>query len=203
MSIMEESGLGPSSKPKPEQKLDADADPKQALSQVDLKELWNQRRKDREIQSREQARAKRIKKIKSKAYRRVHRRERARNELAILEEEALEGGGMNSEEEREEQHRRRAMERMGAKHRESKWAKMAKNTGRAAWDEDFRTGLTDMARRDEELRRRVDGRTKGSDDEVASDASSDSGDERNAKQRILRNSKRRLAVTLTMETSRT
>jgi U3 small nucleolar RNA-associated protein 14 len=62
---------------------------------------------------------------------------------------------------------------MGAKHRESKWAKGIKATGRAAWDQDALDGVTEMARRNEELRRRVEGKTVRDEDEDASDVPSE------------------------------
>jgi U3 small nucleolar RNA-associated protein 14 len=175
MSIMEESGLGPASQSQKEQeeKVDANGE-EQTISRSELKDLWAQRRKDREMQSREQKRSKRIKKIKSKTYRRVHRKERL-GEEAKLHEEMKASGEIDSEDEREAAARRRALERVGAKHKDSKWAKMGSKAGRAAWDDDYRAGLTDMARRDEELRKRVEGRTGGSED--GSDATSSSGDE--------------------------
>lgn len=177
MSIMEESGLGPAAQSRKEQekKIDANGE-EQTISRSELKELWAQRRKDRELQSREQKRAKRIKKIKSKTYRRVHRKERL-GEEAKEHEEMKANGEIDSEDEREAAARRRALERVGAKHKDSKWAKMGSKVGRAAWDDDYRAGLTDMARRDEELRRRVEGRTGGSEGEDESDATSSSGDE--------------------------
>lgn len=177
MSIMEESGLGPAAQAQKDQekKIDANGE-EQTISRSELKELWAQRRKDREMQSREQKRAKRIKKIKSKTYRRVHRKEKL-GEEAKLHEEMKATGEIDSEDEREAAARRRALERVGAKHKDSKWAKMGSKAGRAAWDDDYRAGLTDMARRDEELRRRVEGRTVGSDGEDDSDATSSSGDE--------------------------
>lgn len=176
MSIMEESGLGPSAKAKEKQDGNADADgEEQTISRSELKDLWAQRRKDRELQSREQARSKRIKKIKSKTYRRVHRKERLGDEAKELETMRA-NGEIDSEEEREAAHRRRALERVGAKHRESKWAKMGSKAGRAVWDDDYRAGLTDMARRNEELRKRVEGKAdSGSDEE--SDGASGSEDE--------------------------
>lgn len=185
MAIMEESGMGPSSKQK-EQKS-GDGEPKEPkLSKAERKELVNQRRREREIASRELARAKRIKKIKSKAYRRVHRKERLGDEEATLAA-MKEAGEIDSEEEKEAQDRRRAMERMGSKHKESKWAKMGAKAGRAVWDDDFRSGLTDMARRDEELRKRVEGRggadDDDDDDDDVSEASADSETER---RRLLR-----------------
>ena len=131
-----------------------------------------QLRMERELLFREEVRAKRIKKIKSKAYRRIHRKERER--LLEKERDQLKADGVDlSEEEREYNDRRRAEERMGAKHRESKWAKGIKATGRAAWDQDALDGVTEMARRNEELRRRVEGKTIRNQDEEASDLSSE------------------------------
>lgn len=178
MSIMEESGLGPSAKSKDEPKKHIDANGEEkTISRAELKELWAQRRKERELQSREQARSKRIKKIKSKTYRRVHRKERLGDEADALEDMRA-NGEIDSEEEREAAHRRRALERVGAKHKESKWAKMGSKVGRAVWDDDYRAGLADMARRNEELRKRVEGKTAGGDDdEDDSEAASSSGDE--------------------------
>lgn len=175
MSIMEESGLGPKAKSDEQVNTKTDANgEEQTISRSELKDLWAQRRKDRELQSREQSRAKRIKKIKSKTYRRIHRKERLGDEADQLEQMRA-NGEINSDEEREAAHRRRALERVGAKHKESKWAKMGSKVGRAVWDDDYRAGLTDMARRNEELRRRVEG--KGDSDDGESDASSASRDE--------------------------
>ncbi|KAK3349411.1 Utp14 protein-domain-containing protein [Lasiosphaeria hispida] len=176
LAIMEESGLGPSAKP---EKVEQEGDlaGQEGLTEAEVKELLRQRRRERELHSREAARSKRIKKIKSKAYRRIHRRELRGEEQAA--HDALEQAGeLDSGEEREAQERRRAAERMGTKHRESKWAKLGKKAGRAVWDDDFRSGLTEMAQKNQELRRRVEGRAKNSDDEDddMSDASYESGD---------------------------
>jgi U3 small nucleolar RNA-associated protein 14 len=131
-----------------------------------------QLRLERELLFREEIRAKRIKKIKSKAYRRVHRKEREK--MMERERDALKADGVDvSEDEREYNDRRRAEERMGAKHRESKWAKGVKQSGRAAWDEDARAGVTEMARRNEELRRRIEGKEVVNEDEEGSDVFSE------------------------------
>ncbi|ROW06669.1 hypothetical protein VPNG_06717 [Cytospora leucostoma] len=178
MSIMEESGLGPSAKQQEkeqEKKIDANGE-EQTISRSELKDLWAQRRKERELQSREQARSKRIKKIKSKTYRRVHRKERL-GEEEKLHDEMVATGEIDSEDEREAAHRRRALERVGARHKDSKWAKMGSKVGRAAWDDDYRAGLTDMARKDEELRKRIEGKISGADGDDDSDATSSSGDD--------------------------
>ncbi|KAH9864464.1 hypothetical protein J1614_010398 [Plenodomus biglobosus] len=131
-----------------------------------------QLRMERELLFREEVRAKRIKKIKSKSYRRVHRKEREK--LLEKERQALKDDGVDlSEEEREYNDRRRAEERMGAKHRESKWAKGIKATGRAGWDKDALDGVTEMARRNEELRRRVEGKNIRDEDDEGSDVPTD------------------------------
>jgi U3 small nucleolar RNA-associated protein 14 len=184
LAIMEESGLGPTSKPPRETKVDGVDAEGEIISKDDMAELKRQQRRDRELHSREQARAKRIKKVKSKAYRRIHRKERLRDEDAIRQQ-MIESGEIDSEAERESQDMRRAMERMGAKHRESKWAKLGKKAGRAVWDENFRAGLTDMARRQDELRRRVDGdHGSANDDSEDSISDSESGEE-GGQQRLL------------------
>ncbi|KIW94757.1 uncharacterized protein Z519_04734 [Cladophialophora bantiana CBS 173.52] len=127
-------------------------------------------RRARDLMFREEIRARRIKKIKSKAYRRIHRKER---ENASQEHRSLLAaqGLIDSEEEREQNERRRAEERMGARHRESKWAKTVKATGRATWDEEARHGVADLARRDEELRRRIDGKASAGSDDSGSESS--------------------------------
>jgi U3 small nucleolar RNA-associated protein 14 len=144
-------------------------------NKLPLKEVAKRRaqlRMERELLFREEVRARRIKKIKSKAYRRVHRKERER--IMQREKDALRADGVDVlEDEREYNDRRRAEERMGAKHRESKWAKGVKASGKAAWDEGARAGVTDMARRNEELRRRMEGKEVRDEGEDASDLSSE------------------------------
>ncbi|KAI5866102.1 small-subunit processome [Durotheca rogersii] len=186
MTIMEESGLGPSAKEKDKPIEDLESGDAQGISRGNLKSAWQQRRHERELKSREDARAKRIKKIKSKSYHRVHRKQKEREEIKEREVMAA-AGEIDSEEERDAQDRQRAMERMGARHRESKWAKMANKGRRAAWDDGVRTGIADMARRDEELRRRIEGKPSkeddGSDEDSDGSGASDEGDER---KRLLR-----------------
>lgn len=132
----------------------------------------------RELLFREEVRAKRVKKIKSKAYRRVHRREREKAEQENRSALAA-GGYYDSEEEREKNDRRRAEERMGARHRESKWAKAMKATGRARWDEEARLGVVEMANREEDLKRRIEGKTttRNEDGDLTSSSSDDEGDD--------------------------
>ncbi|KAF4125553.1 U3 small nucleolar RNA-associated protein 14 [Geosmithia morbida] len=170
LSIMDQSGLS-MDKPKKEKTKVYD-DEGNELSQ---REAVNLRRRERELAAREAKRAARVKKIKSKAYHRVHRRQSERDAIKAGEDG---DGPLDSEEEREAQDRRRALERVGQRHRDSKWAKMGGKAKRAVWDDDFRSGLNEMARRDEELRRRKEGKTAvDSDDETSSSGSDGSDDE--------------------------
>jgi U3 small nucleolar RNA-associated protein 14 len=127
---------------------------KMPLAEVEKRRA--QLRMTRELLFREEVRAKRVKKIKSKSYRRVHRKQREKAEKGVREALAL--AGINTSDGDECDGRRRAEERMGARHRESKWAKAVKGSGRGAWDVDTRAGVVEMARRGEELRRRIGGK---------------------------------------------
>ena len=164
--LLEESGLaGPSGKSEEEfGELPAN---KKSIEEIQVERA--EKRQKREAISRVNRDASRIKKIKSKSYRRVHRKERERN--AQQERDALAAAGVdNSEEEQERNDRRRAEERMGSRHRESKWAKGIKDSGRAMWDEDARGGVTEMsARREEALKRRIEGKSTvdGSDSSIS------------------------------------
>ena len=133
-------------------------------------------RKARELLFREEVRSRRIKKIKSKSYRRVHRKDQQKAAQKERDELAAAGVEMSGEE-RENQDRRRAAERMGGRHRESRWAKTIKQSGRAAWDEDARSGVTEMARKNEELRQRMEGKQVRREDESNSELSSDNESE--------------------------
>ncbi|KAI9649107.1 hypothetical protein NHQ30_001674 [Ciborinia camelliae] len=176
-SILEESGLATAGGRDDEDKIrEFEELEMNKLSMEEVKARRDQLRMARELMYREELKAKRVKKIKSKSYRKVHRKQREREEeknRAALEE----GGFVPSEDELEAQDRRRATERMGAKHRNSKWAKATKAMGRAAWDEDARDGITEMARREEELRKRVEGRAVRREFEDDSDESMDDSDD--------------------------
>ena len=178
--ILVESGLVPADGKSQETQIQAFEE--LAMNKMPLEEVQARRaelRKARELLFREEIRAKRIKKIKSKSYRRIHRRERERN--LLREKQAFEGTGVEpSDEEQERIDRRRAEERMGARHREGRWARGVKDSGRTAWDEDARSGVVEMARRGEELRKRIEGKDirNGEDDplETSSDSSEDEDD---------------------------
>ena len=128
----------------------------------------------RDLMYREEAKAKRVKKIKSKSYRRIKKRERVKEQDSIDAAMLEERGGEPDSEEDEERQRKRAEERMSLKHKQSRWAKGVKESGRAAWDVEARDGAVEMANRHEELRKRIQGKNMDSD---ASSDESDSEDE--------------------------
>lgn len=129
-------------------------------------------RKARDLMFREEARSKRVKKIKSKAYRRIHRKEAQRT--AQKERDLLTAAGVEmSEDEDEVADRKRAEARMGARHKESKWAKSMKETGRAGWDGDARDAMTVAARKNEEVMMRKEGRRIRDSDASSEDESED------------------------------
>ena len=181
-TILVESGLSANGKSQDEQIQEFED---LAANKMPIEEVKSRRaelRRARELLFREEIRARRIKKIKSKSYRRVHRKERERN--LLREKEALTAAGIEpSEDEQERLDRQRAEARMGQRHRQSRWAQSIKDTGRAAWDEEAREGIADMARRDEELRRRMRGNGAGgkelggSESESGYDATSDEDEE--------------------------
>ena len=177
-NILQESGLAPNNNKSEEDQLQAFEELETRKMPIEMVQARRaELRHARELLFREEIRAKRIKKIKSKSYRRVHRKERERT--AQQEKDALAAAGVdNSESEQERQDRRRAEERMGARHRESKWAKGVKETGRALWDENARDGVTEMARRGEDLRKRIEGKEVAGEDgiSVSSETDSDEGD---------------------------
>lgn len=149
--------------------------PANKVSSQDIQARRAELRRARDLLFREETRSKRIKKIKSKSYRRVHRKERERH--AQLEQSSMTAAGMDdSEGEQERNDRRRAEERMGARHRESKWAKGIKDTGRAAWDEDARNGVIEMATRAEDLKTRIAGREIDGGGDYSDSLDSDSDD---------------------------
>ena len=176
-SILQESGLAPTGNKSQEDQLQAFE--VLQTNNLPLEEVQARRaelRKARELMFREEIRAKRIKKIKSKSYRRVHRKEREK--IAGQEKGVLTAAGVElSEDEQERNDRRRAEERMGARHRESKWARSVKATGRAVWDDDARNGVLEMAKREEDLKRRILGKKMREDKEESVSSSTESENE--------------------------
>ena len=179
-NILHESGLSLKSKDDQEDQIRAFEQlqtNKMSLAEAQARQA--ELRRMRELLFREEVKAKRIKRIKSKAYRRVHRKERER--AAQAERDALVSAGVDmSDEERERHDRLRAEARMGAKHRNSKWARDMRQTGRAAWDDDAREAVTELAKRKDELMQRIQGnpvRGESNGSDLSSDEDGDDGSE--------------------------
>lgn len=171
-SILVESGLAANEKDTEKQIQASEELEARKMSIEEVRARTAELRKRRDLLFREEMRAKRIKKIKSKAYRRVHRRERQK--LAELERQAaLEAGIDLDEEEKERLDRQRAEARMTSKLKQSKWARSLKETGRAAWDDEARNSLAELARREEELQRRIEGKRPESDNFLGSSSESE------------------------------
>ncbi|TQS36594.1 hypothetical protein Golomagni_02950 [Golovinomyces magnicellulatus] len=177
-SILEESGLATvDGKNDEDHLLEFEELETNKMSLEEIKSRRYQLRMARELLYREEARSKRIKKIKSKSYRKVHRKQREK--LARLEQQTHEDGTVPIEDELDSIDRRRAEGRMRARHKGSKWSKAMKETGRSVWDKDVRSEIAEMASRDEELRKRIEGKKirKEFEDSDASDTSNDTDDE--------------------------
>ena len=120
------------------------------LAPEELKKRTNELRLMRELMFREEKRAKRIKKIKSKAYRRVHKKDRLRNQELV---EGLE--------DEEDQDLKRSRERMTLKHKtQSLWAKSMIKSGLSK-DAENRADLEEMLRQGERLRSKQLGHEEG------------------------------------------
>ncbi|KAF2214021.1 hypothetical protein CERZMDRAFT_38631 [Cercospora zeae-maydis SCOH1-5] len=180
--IMEESGLATQRDTErgPEEEDDEEAAllkaEGMAEKHMDVEEVMRRRtelRKQRALLFREEIKAKRIAKIKSKSYRRVHRKERER----AKEQEQLALGGLDydamDEDAKEKHDRQRAEARMSTRHKDSKWAKSLKQTNRTAWDDNARDGAVEQARRNEELKKRMAGKDIADDEGSLSPDSDD------------------------------
>ena len=119
--------------------------------------------KMRDLMFRAEAKAKRIAKIKSKTYRRIKKKERARLAEKLGE---LEADDPDDEEARLKREIDRARERATLRHKNTgKWAKAMKARGEL--DEDQRRDINEMLDRGEKLRRKIQG--QGSSDEKSDD----------------------------------
>ncbi|CAZ85657.1 unnamed protein product [Tuber melanosporum] len=161
------------------------------LSVEEVQKRTAELRLARELMYREEIKAKRIKRIKSKSYHRILKKERGKQKNAIEEALALERGGAPSEEDVMERERKRAEERMTLRHKQSKWSKGIKDSGRTMWDEEAQNGAVEMAKRSEELRMRIAGKeVLGEDEEFESSGDDEEDDlfnedQQQAKQRLL------------------
>ncbi|EJD03506.1 Utp14-domain-containing protein [Fomitiporia mediterranea MF3/22] len=144
------------------------------LSVEEVAERRAELRKMRELAFRADAKAKRVAKIKSKAYRRIHKKERAKL-LAKLDASAVQDDG-DAEEARLKAETERARERATLKHKNTgKWAKAMKARGEL--DEDQRRDINEMLEKGERLRRRIQGIESDAEDGSSSDSSEMEGDD--------------------------
>ncbi|KAF9358269.1 hypothetical protein BGX26_002137 [Mortierella sp. AD094] len=126
-----------------------------ALNKMTTEEVEKRRadlRMMRDLMFREEIRAKRISKIKSKLYRKIKKKERERN--GLTSEEMAELDPEQAREERMLAEQKRAQERMTLKHKNTgKWAKDQLKHGN--FDPDSRQAITEQIERGERLRRKI------------------------------------------------
>ncbi|KAF9575443.1 hypothetical protein EC968_003048 [Mortierella alpina] len=126
-----------------------------ALNKMSTEEVEKRRaelRMMRELMFRDEIRAKRVSKIKSKLYRKIKKKERERNGLTAQEMAELDP--QQAHEERLLAEQKRAQERMTLKHKNSgKWAKDQLRHGN--FDPESRQAITEQIERGERLRRKI------------------------------------------------
>lgn len=130
--------------------------------------------KMRELMFRAEAKAKRVAKIKSKTYRRIRKKEKEKLAKKLGEMD------MDEDEDDEEAHLKRevdrAKERATLRHKNTgKWAKAMKARGEL--DENQRRDINEMLDRGDKLRRRIQGKGSGSEDESGDEDSDGGSDE--------------------------
>lgn len=129
--------------------------------------------KMRDLMFRAEAKAKRVAKIKSKTYRRLKKKERAR-----LAEKLGEGSDddLDDEEARLKREVDRARERATLRHKNTgKWAKAMRERGEL--DEDQRRDINEMLDRGERLRKKIRGEGDSGDEDSDDDASDEEGED--------------------------
>jgi U3 small nucleolar RNA-associated protein 14 len=140
------------------------------LSVEEVEARRNELRMMRELMFRHEMKAKRIKKIKSKAYRKVARKEKLK-ELAKVQAQVAEDDPEAAMADQLQAETDRALERMSLRHKNTgKWAQQQLKRGNL--DDGTREAINEQIRRGELLRRKVQG--MGSDEEF--DGSDDDED---------------------------
>mgnify|MGYP001140729869 CR=1 FL=1 len=131
------------------------------MSAEEMKKRTNELRLMRELMFRDEKRAKRIKKIKSKQYRKIQKKERLKNQEMVE--------GSDAESDVEDHDLKRAKERMTLKHKtQGQWAKSMIKSGLSK-DASNRAELEEMLRQGEKLRTKQLGYEDGdqSDDAIS------------------------------------
>ena len=138
------------------------------LTVEEVEEKRKELRLMRELMFRHESKNKRLKKIKSKSYRKLQRKEK--DKLSLQIENMAEIDHEMDGEDKMDAAMNRAEERMSLKHKNtSKWAKRA--LARGTQDEGTRDAIMEQLRRGEELRRRIDG--DASEDEDSDEQEND------------------------------
>ena len=136
------------------------------LSVEEVQKRTAELRLARELLYPKEIRAKR-KKIKSKSYHRILKKERVKNLNAAEEALALESGVVPNEEDIMERGRKRTEERITLRHKQSKWSKGMKDLRRTMWDDGAQNGKVEIAKLSE-LRMGIAGKAiLGEGEEVA------------------------------------
>ena len=157
----------------------AEAQALAALDPADVLARQAELRQQRDLMFRAERKAKRVSKIKSKAFRRIHRKEKGAAGLSLEDMEEMDklDGGDRVTEEKARMEMTRARERVSLKHstKGGRWSKTV--GGIEGLDEERNTAIREMVARGEQLRKRiigVDG--ANSADEFASDSEEDDQD---------------------------
>lgn len=138
-------------------------------------------RKQRELMFRAERKNKRLNKIKSKAYRRLARKE-ASNKLTMEEMEQLDeiDEGSRAQEARERMEVERAKERAGLRHssKRNRFAREVQGMHGLEVDDELRRGEVERVQREQKLREKIMGQPQDSDaDDDDEDASIDENDD--------------------------
>lgn len=138
----------------------------QHLTEEEIATRRAELRKMRDLMFRAEIKAKRISKIKSKAYRKIQKKERAKQAEKLKEM----GLGVDEEADRMKMEVDRAKERATLKHKNNgKWAKSMRDRGEL--DDDQRKDMQEMYERGERLKMKIAG--AGSSDEDSEDSDED------------------------------
>lgn len=129
------------------------------LNKEDLRKRQGELRKMRELMFRQEREARRIKKIKSKSYHRIKKKELLKTQQLVDEANG------ESEEDDEDHDMKRAQERMSLKYKNtSKWAQRMIKSGMSK-DSEARREMEEMLVRGERLKSKILGREDGDYDE--------------------------------------
>lgn len=163
----------------------AEKDALAALDPADVAARQAELRQQRDLMFRAERKAKRVAKIKSKAFRRIHRKEKgkeaAANQLCMEDMEEMDrlDGGDRVVEEKARMEIARARERATLKHstKGGRWSKTV--GGIEGLDEERNTAVREMVARGEELRKRIAGvdPNEESADEFENDESEEDDDD--------------------------